>query len=208
MLGKRNNESQGQRPDDPQVAASATTTDDAFESVEQESERQSTGETMESDRAVDLASDLADEKDRVLRLHAELQNLRSRTARELADERKFAAIPLARDLLPVLDNIDRAIEAAGKRGDAGDLLEGFKLVRQQLTTVLEQHQCKPISAVGEQFDPQFHEAILQQPSADVPAGHVIAETQTGYQLNERIVRPVQVIVSSGEPAQGDSAGDA
>jgi molecular chaperone GrpE len=148
-----------------------------------------------------LAAELSAANDRVLRLQAEMQNVRSRTAREVAEERRYAALPVLRDLLPVLDNIDRAIEAAEKRGDVADLLEGFRLVRQQLANVQNAHHCQPIEALGKLFDPHFHQAILQQPNADVPAGHVVMVTQTGYVLHDRVVRPAQVIVSSG-PAGG------
>lgn len=151
--------------------------------------------------AGDIEIQLATEKDRVLRLQAEMENLRTRTAREINEERRYAAMPVVRGLLPVVDNIDRAIEAAEQSGEATPLLEGFKLVRQQLLTVLEQQNCKPIPAVGEPFDPQIHEAILQQPSDEQPANHVLQETQTGYQLHDRVVRASQVIVSTG-PAAG------
>ena len=152
--------------------------------------------------SMDLEAELAAEKDRVLRMHAEMENLRGRTAREVNDERRYGPLPIIRDLLPVIDNIDRAIEAATKQtGESASLLEGFKLVRQQLMTVLDQHHCKPIQAVGEPFDPQIHEAILQQPSDQQPANHVLQETQVGYQLYDRVVRPSQVIVSSG-PVNG------
>jgi len=147
-----------------------------------------------------LAADLAAANDRALRLQAEMQNLRNRTSREIADERRYAALPVLRDLLPVIDNIDRAIEAAEKAGEAENLLEGFRLVRQQLLTTLTRHQCETIPAEGQPFDPNFHEAILQQPSAEVPAGNVIMQTQTGYKLHDRVVRPAQVIVSSGPPS--------
>jgi molecular chaperone GrpE len=139
--------------------------------------------------------------DRLLRLQAEMQNLRNRTSREIADERKYAALPVMRELLPVVDNIDRAIEAAEKAGEAENLLAGFRLVKQQLHNILSQNQCEPIAAENAPFDPHFHEAILQQPSANVPAGHVLMVTQPGYKLHERVVRPAQVIVSSG-PAGG------
>jgi len=146
---------------------------------------------------LDLEDQLAAEKDRVLRLQAEMQNLRNRMSREIADERRYASLPFLRDLLPVVDNIDRAIEAAQQRSDAKSLLEGFKLVRQQLVNILEQHNVQPITALGEPFDPQVHEAILKQPSEEHPADHVALVTQQGYQLHDRVVRPSQVIVSSG-----------
>jgi molecular chaperone GrpE len=145
----------------------------------------------------DADSELAIANDRLLRLQAEMQNLRNRTSREIADERKYAALPVVKDLLPVVDNIDRAIEAAEKAGEAENLLAGFRLVKQQLHTLLAQHHCEPIVPDGELFDPNFHQAILQQSSADVPAGNVTMVTQTGYKMHDRVVRPAQVIVSSG-----------
>jgi molecular chaperone GrpE len=137
--------------------------------------------------------------DRLLRLQAEMQNLRNRTSREIADERKYAALPVMRDLLPIVDNIDRALEAAEKAGENENLLSGFRLVKQLLHTLLVRHHCEPIAAENEPFDPHFHEAILQQPSADVPAGNVMMVTQPGYKMHDRVVRPAQVIVSSGKP---------
>ena len=88
-----------------------------------------------------------------------------------------------------------AMEAAG----IGRLVEGIKLVGQQMISVLKQNQCEEIAALGAEFNPQFHAAILQEPSNDVPANHVIMVTQAGYQLHDRVVRPAQVIVSSGPP---------
>lgn len=173
-------------------AADATSEIDA--AIEAEGVDQPAGETPAAD------DELAAERDRTLRLQAEMENLRTRTARELADQRRYAALDLARDLLPVVDNVDRAIEAAEQSDDAGSLLEGFRLLRQQLATTLEQHDCLPIDAEQQPFDPQFHEAILQQPSDDIPAQHVMLVTQTGYQMHGRVVRPSQVIVSSG-PAE-------
>jgi molecular chaperone GrpE len=169
------------------------------ESADAAIEQSLTGAAEGSD-GTRLANELAVANDRALRLQAEMQNLRSRTSREIADERRYAALPVLRDLLPVVDNIDRAIEAAEKAGEAENLLEGFRLVRQQLMTTLNRHQCEPIAADGLPFDPNFHQAILQQPSSQVPAGHVMMVTQSGYKLHDRVVRPAQVIVSSGPPA--------
>lgn len=150
--------------------------------------------------AGNVAEELAAANDRLLRLHAEMQNLRNRTSREIADERKYASLPVIRDLLPVVDNIDRAIEAAEKAGEAENLLSGFRLVKQQLHSILTQHKCEPIEAEGQEFDPNFHQAILQQPSAEVPQGHVMLVAQTGYKIHDRVARPAQVIVSSGPPS--------
>ena len=147
--------------------------------------------------ALDFSAELAVERDRNLRLRAELENVRARTARELVEQHRYASLALARDLLPVLDNIDRAIAHAGQSAEGSPLLEGFRLVRQQLADILKRHDCVEIAALGEPFDPQLHAAILQQPSADVSAQHVMLVSQTGYRLHDRVVRPAQVIVSSG-----------
>ncbi len=163
-----------------------------------ESEEASEEETAEEPT---VEEQLADEKDRNLRLQAELQNILSRKSREVADERKYGALGVIRDLLPAIDNIDRALEAAAKEEASSDgLAEGFRLVRQQLITLLEQHDCKAIETTDADFDPDLHEAILQQPSPDHDAGKIIMTVQSGFCLHDRVVRPAQVIVSSG-PAE-------
>lgn len=143
---------------------------------------------------------LAEAQDRILRMQAELQNVLNRTRREVADERKYGALGIARDLLPAIDNIDRALAAAGESdpNDPASLATGIRLVREQLLGVLAQHGCEPIATEpGTEFDPNFHEAILQQPSDEVPAGAVLMAAQSGYRLHDRVVRAAQVIVSSG-----------
>lgn len=154
------------------------------------------GQELTADQEIDLVrSELVEARDKMLRAQAELENYRKRARRELDDERKYAEINLLRDILPVLDNVARAIAAAEKKADAASLLEGFKLVRQQLNTVLERHNCHAIEAEGQPFDPAHHEAVMQQPAPDKPESTVLNVVQTGYQLHDRVVRPAQVIVS-------------
>ncbi len=143
-----------------------------------------------------LRAELEDAADRVLRAQAELDNYRKRARRELEDERRYAAVPLLGDLLPVLDDLYRAIEAAEKSPQAAGLLDGVKLVAQSLEAALAKHDCKRIEALGQPFDPAFHEAISQQPSADHPPGTVVLVAKEGYVLHDRIVRAAQVIVST------------
>jgi molecular chaperone GrpE len=144
--------------------------------------------------------ELEQAKQRVLRLQAELENVRKRTAREISDQRRYACLPLMRDLLPVLDNVHRAIDAADKNPEASGLRDGVELVKEQLKTVLAQHHCVEIEALHRPFDPHQHEAIQQQPSADYPPGTVLNVVQVGYQLHDRVVRPSQVIVAAAPPA--------
>jgi molecular chaperone GrpE len=143
-----------------------------------------------------LRSELAAAKDRELRVHAELDNYRKRAARELDERLRYANLGLLRDILPVIDNVDRAIEAADKNADAAALLEGFKMVSQQLGEVLQRHHCTRIEALNTPFDPNVHHAVMQQPSEEHPANTVLMVTQNGYQLHDRVVRPSQVIVST------------
>lgn len=148
--------------------------------------------------AAKLRDELGEARNRELRCQAELDNFRKRAAREYQDGLRYANLPLLQDILPVIDNIDRAIEAAEKNADADSLLEGFKLVRQQLEDVLKRHKCERIEALETAFDPNLHHAVMQQPSADHPPNTVLIVTQNGYKLHDRVVRPSQVIVSKVE----------
>jgi len=138
----------------------------------------------------------AEANDRALRTQAELDNYRKRARRELDDERKYANLPLLRDLLPVLDNIQRAIAAAQKSPEGSSLLEGIKMVAQNLQAALARHQCVRIEALHKPFDPTYHEAISQQPSEEFSPHTVLLVAQDGYILHDRVVRPAQVIVST------------
>jgi molecular chaperone GrpE len=145
-----------------------------------------------------LRADLEAAKDRALRAQAELDNYRKRVQRQMDEDLRFANLPLLRDLLPVLDNVHRAIAAAEQKPDASGLLEGVQLVAQQLEAVLARYHCTPIEAFHAPFDPHLHQAIAQQPSAEHPANTVLLVTQPGYQLHDRVIRPSQVIVSTSQ----------
>lgn len=152
-------------------------------------------EVKSGENVAQLRAELEAAKDRALRCHAELENYRKRAARELDDQLRYANIGLLRDLLPVVDNVERAIAAAEKNADAGALLEGFKLVNRQLEDVLRRHHCHRIEALNMPFDPNLHHAIMQQPADQYPENTVLTVAQNGYQLHDRVVRPSQVIVS-------------
>lgn len=151
-----------------------------------------------------LRRDLAAATDAKLRAQAELENYRRRVARQIEEERRYALMPLLRDLLPVWDNLRRAIDAAEQGPEGAGLLEGVQLVGKQLEDVFQRHHCTEIEALGAPFDPHFHEAISQQPSADCPAGAVLLVVQPGFRLHDRVVRPAQVVVSAAVPqSEGD-----
>ncbi len=147
-----------------------------------------------------LRNDLEAAKDRVLRSQAELENYRKRAAREIEEHRRYANLPLMHDLLPVLDNIERAITAAEKTQDVAGLLEGVKLVARQFEETFARHHCLRIGALHLPFDPHLHHAISQQVAAEFPPNTVVLVTQPGFQLYDRVVRPSQVIVSRSPDA--------
>lgn len=130
-----------------------------------------------------------------LRAQADLENYRKRTQRELAEERRYAALPVVRDLLPALDNLQRAIDAGQNVDDLSAMLQGVEMVAAQIGEILERHGASPIVALEQPFDPNQHEAIQQMPSTDHPPMTVIDEVERGYKLHERVIRPSKVIVS-------------
>ena len=139
--------------------------------------------------------------DRWLRAQAELENFRRRARKEAEETRKYSAIPLVRDLLGAIDNLERAIQAAGTMQDDHErtsqepLIEGLRLVSKQFVDVLAGHGVNAIDAVGLTFDPALHEAVVQVPSPDHPPMTVLEEVEKGYTLHDRVVRPAKVVVS-------------
>ena len=146
-----------------------------------------------------LQAALTSAEDQALRAHAELENYRKRASRHLEVEKKYAPLPLLRDLLPVLDNLERAIQSSEQDGGAAGLLEGVKMVAQLLIAVLERHHWRRIEARGAAFDPHVHEAIAQFPCEKANPGTVIEVALPGYQLYDRVVRPAQVLVATRTP---------
>lgn len=142
-----------------------------------------------------LREELEQARQQILRGHAELENYRKRSRRDTQDQIKFATVPMMRELVDVLDNLTRALEA-GDSSDNEGLTHGVQLVADQLVSVLENHGCKKIESVGKPFDPNLHEAIQMMQSEEFDAGTVIQEVQTGYQVHERVVRPAKVIVAA------------
>ena len=151
-----------------------------------------------ADDADALRARLAEAEDRVLRAQAELDNFRKRARREYEDAQRYRELDLLRDLLPVLDNVLRAIEAADRTTDVDSLRAGFRMTAQQIEKLLEAHGCRTIETDGSPFDPTVHDAILQQVAPGVAAGTVVGTASRGYRLHDRVVRPAQVIVAREE----------
>lgn len=172
-----------------------------------------TGEETAADAAPDGAAGVdelaaaqqarAELEDKNLRLMAELRNTVQRAAREREESLRYAEADFARELLIVLDDLERTLAAAGDARSDDPLLSGVRLVYEQFLKVLRARHIEPIVAVGEPFDPALHEAMLQQPSTEHPAGTVMQELARGYTMHSRVIRPTRVIVSSGPPAPAE-----
>ncbi len=164
--------------------------------------------------AAALAKEVADYKDKLLRGLADMENLRRRTDREVADVRAYGVSGLARDLIGVADNLHRALEAAGEstaviEGPAKTLHEGVQLIERELIKVLERHGVKRFDPQGAKFDPNFHQAIFEVCDDSIAAGLVAQVIQPGYMIGERVLRPAMVGVSKGvaKPATSESPTD-
>jgi molecular chaperone GrpE len=150
----------------------------------------------------ELLAKIEDLQGRLLRSQADLENFRRRVQREQEDARRFESLRLLRDLLPGLDGLHRAIQAAEQTGDAQILLEGIRMVSQQFRDVLKLHAAEPIDALGKPFDPNLHEALTQIPSREHEPMTVLQVVEMGYRLHDRVVRPARVIVSCAPPEPG------
>jgi len=163
-----------------------------------------TEQSLESEEISDLKSKLeiktaeAEENyDRLLRVSAEFENYKKRTAREMADFKKFANQSLLRELLPIIDNLELAIKAAAEVPDGKDacLLDGVELTRKEILKVFENFHVEPIDALGKPFDPNYHEAVMREESDEHPENTVVNELQKGYLMHDRLLRPSMVVVA-------------
>lgn len=143
-------------------------------------------------------------QERFLRERAELENFKKRTQREMADALRFASEPLIRDLLPVIDNLERALEHAN--GDPQSVVEGIRLVLKSLLDILERHGVKRLETLGERFDPSRHQAMAQIESAEHEPNRVVQQHHTGYLLHDRLLRPALVTVSKPKSADAVESG--
>ena len=150
-----------------------------------------------------LRAERDDMRDRFMRALAEAENVRKRAERDRREAEQYGGSRLARDLLPVFDNLSRALDAATEesRAAAGPVIEGVELTLRELVSVLGRHGVEPITPeIGERFDPQRHQAMFEAPVPDTRAGDVIQVMTRGFMLHDRLLRPAQVGVSS-TPAQ-------
>jgi len=182
--------------------------DSAAASIQADEVRQD-GEAQEEtprDLEKELAEALqtaADSRDRLLRVAADFENFKKRMERERASMMKYAGEHILKEMLPVVDNLERALSHG--RGEGGDaeqslaaLYEGVQLTLKSLQSSLDKFEVKPIESVGLPFDPNRQDAMTMEPSETVPASHVISEFEKGYYYKDRLLRAAKVIVSSGK----------
>jgi molecular chaperone GrpE len=184
------------RPDD--ITSMASETLPGADSTATEAER--VAALVES-----LARESADNKDKLLRALAEMENMRRRTERQVADARDYGITAFARDVLAVADNMSRALTALDKelreKAESGvkALLDGVELTERELLKVLDKHGVKKFEPNGEKFDPNLHQAMYEVPDPSLPTGTVAQVVQAGYMIGERVLRPALVGVAKGGP---------
>lgn len=148
-----------------------------------------------------------DNYERLLRVSADFENYKKRTAREMQDLVKYANEKILKEMLTVVDNLERAIESASNHYDTNDpLIQGVYLTLSETLKILERHQVKPVVSLGEPFDPSFHQAMMQEEVQDQPPNTVVKELQKGYLIHDRLLRPALVAVSkTGGPVKQENS---
>jgi len=186
------------KTENPDIQTQATPDGDTDASTAEETVPQTSEEKIAK-----AESDAKDAYDRFLRASAELENYKKRSQKEMADFRKYANASLVKDLLGVVDNLERAIESSNESNTEGKLSEGLNLTLKELLKIFEKFHACPISALGEPFDPCFHQAMMQKESDDHPENIVLDELQKGYMIHDRLLRPAMVVVSKTPSDSGD-----
>lgn len=178
-------------PEEAEVAAEPKEGEEAAE----ESAAEADGE-LEEDELAQAKAVAADMRDKYLRLQAEWDNFRKRTAAEREQEKVRASEKLVKDLIPVIDDLERAVEHAQQTGEGGSLTQGVEAVTAKFLQILGKSKVEQIEAVGEPFDPNKHQAVGTQPDDTVPEETVVAVYQKGYQMGDRVLRPAMVVTST------------
>lgn len=187
-----------------EAGTSATETEATLDEVAADAVSEVAADDPSATAIAELQAKADENWDRYLRAAAETENVRKRAARDVEHARKYALESFAREVLTVRDSFEMGIEAADT-ADAEALAEGSKATLKLLTSVLERFGIAEVDPVGEPFDPEMHEAMSMQPSADVEPGSVLTVIQKGYALNGRLLRPAMVIVAAEATDEQESA---
>lgn len=180
-----------------QAAEKENKEDEAAVEDNPEKEEQASAEEKKESETSALESQLAAAKEQNVRLLADFDNFRRRVIRERSETYQNAAEAVIKEFLPFYDNFERAMSQAPKTGDA--FADGVRMVFEQLKSAFAKNNVTAVNAVGSDFNPAEHDAIAYQPSKEAPEGKVIYQTCCGFKLNDKIIRPASVIVSSGDP---------
>lgn len=154
-----------------------------------------------------MKQEVEETNDTMLRLAAELDNYKKRVAKERESLIRYIVQDIIQELLPILDNFERAIESADKSKDCDSLLEGVRMISRQMYDALERKGVSRINAAGKTFDPTIHEAVMQVNSEEHPENVVVEELQKGYMLHDRVIRPSMVVVSKGADVEPEGQED-
>jgi molecular chaperone GrpE len=180
--------------------------DDQDEDLEEDELEEEEAEVEEVDETVLLKAEIADLKERYIRLAADMENLRRRTEREIKDARTFAISNFARDVLGVSDDLSRAMQVVRDSQNTEDplasvagLVEGIAATERAMITTMERHGVTRVDPMGEKFDPNYHQAMFEVPDATKPNNTVMNVVQAGFKIGERMLRPALVGVSKGGP---------
>jgi molecular chaperone GrpE len=186
------------RPENPELSPGDAPRSNGAGAVDGDSDP---GRSLPIDEQIaQLRKERDDYREQALRSRAEFANYQKRSKQQADADRVYAVGSLAKDLLDPLDNLSRAVDALRGSGAEG-ITAGLDMVQRQLLEVLAKHGVEPISALGEPFDPNLHEALVQQPTNAHPEGTVVGELSKGYKIRDRVLRPTKVAVSS-HPAAG------
>lgn len=175
--------------------ATETADDQLTEEQQQAADNIATEEEAADSRYAELEKQAEEYNQRYLRAQADFDNFRRRTMKEKEELAQYASMKLITQLLPVIDNFDRAMAAASTTGDYESLAKGVEMIFRQLEQTLIQEGLKPMNVVGEPFNPEFHQAIMQVQSDEHEEGIIVEEVQKGYILKDKVLRPAMVKVS-------------
>lgn len=185
----------GQAAGDTEPADRSAESDKASNEAAQTHSATDEAALADTDEVDERAAEIDRLKQQLLRLQADFDNFRKRTRQEREELQWFATRKLLTDLLPVTDNFDRALSTFSAETDVETVRAGVEMVHRQLLTVLQGHDVVPMDTVGQPFDPNIHEAVMQEPADDRPAGIVAEEFQKGYRIGDKVLRPAMVKVT-------------
>ncbi len=193
-------------------SADTDKTDDKTSAVydtEKETKDETADPIKELEEKLKAAEEAAKESyDRFLRVSAEFENYKKRSAREMEEFRKFANQSLVKELLPIVDNLELAIKSSiENKNVANGLVDGVSLTLREILKVFEKHDVKEIEALGQTFDPRYHEAVMREETDKHPENTIMNELQKGYLMHERLIRPSMVVVAAPKKSDGDTKKD-